>query len=270
MSIKIIVATHKKAKMPTQNSYLPIQVGASINPDLGYTKDNTGENISNKNPYYSELTGLYWAWKNLDSDYIGLVHYRRYFALSKKNKDPFDNILNDSELNSLVQKYNIILPKKRHYYIESLYSHYSHTHYESQLDEVETIIRRVCPEYLSTYKKVVNRTWGYMFNMMIMKKEYLNEYCTWLFNILFILEQEVDNGYVENTKNLSDFQNRFYGRISEILFNVWLQQQLNLKHISKNEIKEVNYIYIGKIDMPRKIISFIRAKFVHKKYSRSF
>ena len=83
MSIKIIVATHKKAKMPTQNSYLPIQVGASINPDLGYTKDNTGENISNKNPYYSELTGLYWAWKNLDSDYIGLVHYRRYFALRK-------------------------------------------------------------------------------------------------------------------------------------------------------------------------------------------
>lgn len=270
MSIKIIVATHKKAKMPVYKSYMPVQVGAALKPNLGYVKDNTGENISDKNPSYSELTGLYWAWKNLNVDYVGLVHYRRYFALRKGNKDPLKNILNDDEINKLIQEYNVIIPQKRHYYIESLYSHYSHTHYKSQLDEVEKIIEAVYPEYLSTYKKVLNRKWGYMFNMMIMKKEYLDSYCNWLFDILFRLEENVNKGQVVNTNNLSKFQGRFYGRISEILFNVWLQQQLNFGYLQKKEIKEVKYIYIGKVDMARKILSFMGATFFHRKYNRSF
>ena len=86
-NIKMIVATHKKYQMPKDKMYLPIQVGAKGKEDLGYQKDNEGENISSKNPYYSELTGLYWAWKNLDADYIGLSHYRRYF--SEKKLIPF-------------------------------------------------------------------------------------------------------------------------------------------------------------------------------------
>lgn len=84
-TVKIIVATHKKYEMPQDAMYLPLHVGAegktdqNGNPlDLGYQKDNTGENISNKNAAYCELTGLYWAWKNLDTDYTGLAHYRRH------------------------------------------------------------------------------------------------------------------------------------------------------------------------------------------------
>ena len=93
MSIKIIVAAHKKYWMPTDPVYLPVHVGAEGKDSIGYTPDNTGENISAKNPYFCELTGLYWAWKNLDADFIGLVHYRRYFTCkevrnidAKKNK----------------------------------------------------------------------------------------------------------------------------------------------------------------------------------------
>ena len=92
-TVKIIVATHKKYEMPQDAMYLPLHVGAegktdqNGNPlDLGYQKDNTGENISNKNAAYCELTGLYWAWKNLDTDYTGLAHYRRHFG--KKTKAP--------------------------------------------------------------------------------------------------------------------------------------------------------------------------------------
>ena len=86
LSATIVVATHKKYRMPKDPLYLPVHVGAEGkkdakgNPlDFGYQKDNEGDNISIKNPRYCELTGIYWAWKNLDSDYIGLVHYRRYF-----------------------------------------------------------------------------------------------------------------------------------------------------------------------------------------------
>ena len=77
-NIKIIVATHKKYKMPNDAMYLPVQVGAEGKETLGYVRDNEGENISHKNPNYCELTGLYWAWKNLDAEYLGLAHYRRH------------------------------------------------------------------------------------------------------------------------------------------------------------------------------------------------
>ena len=75
----IIVAAHKRYTMPADSLYLPLQVGAEGKSDIGYRKDNEGENISEKNPYYCELTGLYWAWKNLECEYLGLAHYRRHF-----------------------------------------------------------------------------------------------------------------------------------------------------------------------------------------------
>ena len=88
-SVKIIIATHKKFNEPKDtNLYLPVYVGAEGKDDLGYQKDNEGDNISKLNPYFCELTGIYWAWKNLDADYIGLVHYRRFFTTKKKT---FDN-----------------------------------------------------------------------------------------------------------------------------------------------------------------------------------
>ena len=83
-NIKIIIATHKKYWMPQDDMYLPIHVGAEGKTlDLGYQKDNVGENISKKNANYCELTGLYWVWKNLDADFMGLAHYRRHYWLNK-------------------------------------------------------------------------------------------------------------------------------------------------------------------------------------------
>ena len=124
-NIKIIVATHKKYEMPEDNMYIPVQVGKEGKQDLGYTPDNTGENISLKNPYYCELTGLYWAWKNLDAEYIGLVHYRRYFSnktiLTKDIKQRLTKISSINEIDRMLENTDIILPKKRKYYIEDLY-----------------------------------------------------------------------------------------------------------------------------------------------------
>ena len=127
--VNVIVATHKKYLMPSDNVYLPVHVGGGLcDTDFGYQKDSTGDNISQKNPYFCELTGLYWAWKNLDSDYIGLVHYRRYFTLHKHTpKDStkkFALVLSGSEINDLLKNTEVILPKKRKYYIENLYNHY--------------------------------------------------------------------------------------------------------------------------------------------------
>ena len=67
-SIKIIVAAHKKYQMPNDKMYIPVQVGTEGKEKIErYQPDNVGENISKKNPYFCELTGLYWAWKNMDA-----------------------------------------------------------------------------------------------------------------------------------------------------------------------------------------------------------
>ena len=260
--ISILVATHKKYKMPESKYYLPIHVGRQNSEDLGYIGDNTGDNISSRNPYYCELTGLYWSWKNLDSEYIGLVHYRRNFTLKsvfKKifSKDRISLTLSDKEVEELVSNNDIILPKKRNYYIETLYSHYKHTMHIETLDETRNIIEEYYPEYLQIFDKHINGTKAHIFNMFIIKKEYLEQYCEWLFDILKKLELRIDE------KKYDSFHARFYGRVSERLLDVWIQKN-NLKY------KEISVLNIEKTNWLKKGTSFLKAKFLKKKYSKSF
>ncbi len=256
--IKVVIATHKKYDMPSDKMYLPLQVGAEGKNDLGYEKDNTKDNISLKNPYFCELTGLYWAWKNLKEDYIGLAHYRRHFASKKINKkDLFNSVLTKDEASKLLNNTDIIVPKKRNYYIENLYSHYEHTMYIEPLDITGQILQERYPEYMLEFDKLKTRRSAHMFNMFIMKKDKLDEYCTWLFDILFELEKRVDNSKYDS------FHARFYGRVSELLLDVWL----NTKGYS---YKEVKVISMEKVNWWKKGTSFLKAKFLGKKYGKSF
>ena len=142
MDIKILIATHKKYHMPMDDVYLPVRVGSVLaKDDFGYQRDDTGDNISEKNPYYSEMSAVYWAWKNLKADYIGLVHYRRHFSFKKKGS-AWDSILTGEEAEQLCKEYDLILPKKRHLYIETVYSHYDHTFYGEQFDRARDIIAK--------------------------------------------------------------------------------------------------------------------------------
>ena len=258
MEIKIIVATHKAYRMPEDKMYLPVHVGAEGKDIIeGYERDNTGDNISQKNPSFCELTGLYWAWKNVDADYIGLAHYRRHFKGKNKGKKPFDKILTSEEAEKLVVENDIILTKKRKYYIENIYDHYKHTLYVETLDKAGEILKTKYPEYAESFDKCMKHTYMHAFNMFIMKKEYLNEYCQWLFDILFQLEEELKD------KKYSTFHSRYPGRISELLLDVWLEKN-GYKYI------EVPFIYMDNINYFKKGLSFLKSKFFHKRYEESF
>ena len=270
-TVKIIVASHKKFRMPDDEMYIPLHVGAESNRDengqpldFGFVRDNTGDNISSKNPGYCELTGLYWAWKHLSADYIGLAHYRRHFSLRRK-RDPFDGVLKYSELLPLLGRYKIFVPKKRRYYIDTLYNHYKYTHYISQLDETREIIGEKYPDYLPSFDRVVHRTGGYMFNMMIMEQELLEKYCSWLFDVLFELEARVNDGRVKMPP-LSTYQARFYGRVSEIIFNVWLDRNLKAGIISRRDICEIPCRFMENEHLLRKAGGLVMAKFFGKRY----
>lgn len=259
--IKIVVATHRKYKMPEDEIYMPLQVGAEGKENLGYEKDNVGDNISSKNAYFCELTGIYWAWKNLDADYIGLSHYRRYFTCSKttpkKEEEKFKVLLNREQVEKILETTDIILPKARKYYIENLYDHYRHTMHIEPLDETRKIIEEQCSEYLVEFDKLHKRTSAHMFNMLIMKKEYLDKYCDWMFKILFELEKRID------PKQYDSFHARYLGRISELLLDVWINTN-NLKY------EEVKVIDMQNVNWFKKITSFLMAKFTGKKYGKSF
>ena len=258
MDIKILVATHKKYEMPRYSCYLPLHVGKKGKDNLGYVGDDTGENISEKNPYYCELTGVYWAWKNLKADYIGLAHYRRQFKGRNKQKNSlFDTVLSDIEIKELLKETDIILPKKRNYYIENLYDHYKHTMYIEPLDVTGEIIKEFYPEYYQNFLKLYKRTSAHMFNMFIMKREYFDKYCEWLFDILGKLEIRMQG------KDYDSFHARFYGRVSELLLDIWLETN-NLKY------KEVPVMSMEKINWLKKGGSFLLAKFTGRRYGKSF
>lgn len=263
-SVKVIIAAHKKYRMPTDEMYIPVQVGAAGKDSIGYQRDDEGENISELNPYFCELTGLFWAWKNLDSDYIGLAHYRRHFSFHPHSANLWESILKKSEIYNDLGTIKVFVPSKRRYWIESLYSHYKHTHHIFQLDETRKIIDEKCPEYLDSFDIACKRDWGYMFNMMIMDRVLFDEYCTWLYDILFELRKRLGE------EGLTPFHSRYYGRISEIIFNVWLNEKEKNGEIKKSEIKEIPLIHMEKINWWKKGTAFLKAKFMGEKYSGSF
>ena len=246
MNIKIIVCTHKAYQMPADPMYLPLQVGRALHDDLGYTGDHTGAQISAKNPNYCELTGLYWAWKNLDADYIGLCHYRRHFGGSSSG-DKWQRVLTSAQAQKLLTRTQVVLPKQRNYFIETNYSQYIHAHHQADLDTTRDILARRWADYLPAYDKVMASTKGHRFNMMIMRRDLLDQYCRWLFDVLFTLEEELDiSGY-------SDYDARVFGFVSERLLDVWLEKnQIDYEEVPVVSMEAQNWLKKGAAFLMRK------------------
>lgn len=248
--VKIIVATHKPYWMPTDELYMPVHVGAEGKESLGFTPDNTGVNISAKNSNYCELSGLYWAWKNLKCDYLGLAHYRRHFTVLRGTSDRRD-VLNLDQARGLLENVDALLPKKRNYWIETNYGQYVHAHHKEDLDETRRILEEKYPEYIDAYDKTMKKTTGHRFNMFIMKKELCDRYCAWLFDVLFELEKRLDIS--EYSKN----DQRVFGFVSERLLDVWLEKN-GIKY------KDIPYIFLEKENWITKGVNFVMRKIKKK------
>ena len=250
--IKILTVTHKSYDFPQDEIYQPIQVGRVLSTvDLGILSDNEGINISGKNKNFCELTAIYWAWKNhffADCDYVGLTHYRRFFKGSGcqlKGKA----ILSASEIFTLMQNYDAIVPRHRNYWIESIYSHYRHAHHISDLDCARDIIKEYFPDYIPAFNRVMQGKTLYLYNMFVLKKTDFDAYCDWLFRILFELEKRLD------LQDYDAYQQRGFGFIAERLFNVWLvYRQL--------KICEVSVVNLEGEHLLKKAINLLKRKFL--------
>jgi hypothetical protein len=254
--------------MPQDEIYLPVHVGCALQMqaaqgfDARFVDDNTGQNISNLNTYYSELTAMYWMWKNCIANYKGLVHYRRHFKTKQpahaRAHERIDRAATAADFSQLFgEGYTVILPKKRNYYIETVRSHWNHTMPEEQLEVAEVVVRETQPKYYAELEKHLEKTTAHLFNMCVMRSDIFGEYCTWLFAVLEECTQRL------SPNNYDAFLARYPGRISEILMDAW---------VSTNNIKyaELPTVSPEKVNWPKKATSFLSAKFLSKKYTESF
>ncbi len=177
---------------------------------LRYPGDDTGDSISMRNCYYSELTGLYWVWKNVsDVDIVGTCHYRRYLL------DSQGYVFSTQEVEEILKSYDFITTKT----LQLNYSYYegfSENHKIYYLDETAKVIKDCYPEYYELFEKLVHEKHTYFGNMMICKKPLYDEYMEWLFGILFELEKRI------TIEEEDDYHRRIFGFISEFLQYVWV------------------------------------------------
>ena len=250
MSIRVIVAAHKAYPMPQDPMYLPIHVGkAGKDLDLGYQGDDAGEdNISRKNGAFCELTGLYWAWKNLEDDYIGLAHYRRHFRGGGRG-DKWDRILREREAAELFKSAEVILPKKRRYWIETCYNQYVHAHPAEGLDLALALVSAQGENYARAVESFRKRRWTHLFNMFIMKRERFDDYCAWLFPILFAMEEQLDS------TGWSQYDRRVFGFVAERLLDIWLEANgIAYREIPVMFMEKQNWLKKGGAFLGRKFL----------------
>ncbi len=236
--IEIMVCCHKPDYYCDQPGYLPIHVGREIStcplPMLG---DDTGDNISRYNANYCELTAHYWYWKNrVFPKYIGLCHYRRYFAFDKKYRYGMScyNITEDiirekppviPDINDIMAGTDIILAAPDNFY-HSLRANYTMSHIKEDLDILENCLLELYPVYKNTWYNVMcNNNKLSPYNMFITRSEIFNDYSKWLFSVLFEVNKRI---------NISTYpyQARVFGYMSERLLNVYVfHNSLRVKYM---------------------------------------
>lgn len=260
MNGKIIVVTHKPYKFPTDELYMPIGVGKGI-PVLRdkYICDDTGDNISDSNETYCELSAIYWAWKNLDlttQDYIGVNHYRRYFSVKKRRTD-IKNVLKKQELEDIIGdsfKNSVIVTPKR-YYLSSIEDHYINSvrgYKEIHRKDITRLKQAVCacaPDYIQETEYVLSHKSAHMLNMFIMSSVNFDAYCSWLFPII--------NKVVEMSEDRID-RRRYAGALSEFCLDIW---------IKKNGLTaiEVPLLETERLTFFKKVLIYIRRKLIKAK-----
>lgn len=220
--IKIFVMTHKAFTPPPDDMYVPVQVGRACSAPLGFQGDHTGDNISSQNAYFSELTGVYWLWKNYHAaDAVGICHYRRYLIAQD------GHLYHKDDIKRLLSQYDMIVTKKLELRM-SYYDGFALTHDEKDLVETQRVVAEKYPDYAPLFHEMVHKKETYFANMMVCSKKLYDEYCTFLFDILFEVQKRIDTAGYDN------YRKRVFGFLSEFLLTVWIAK--NRLHVYESRV----------------------------------
>jgi lipopolysaccharide biosynthesis glycosyltransferase len=279
-SIHIYVCHHTDGNFFSDEVFKPIQVGrAASEKILPIQGDDTGKNLSSRNPEYCELTAVYWAWMNdTSADWVGLMHYRRFldFSRSGLNADRYgcitSSILNDDHIKAfglnaksvfdLIEKnpdVSAIVPKKwsvKNIGFKSLFDHYAFAphHYKNDLNITREVIADLYPGDVDAFDRVMDSDSGYFTNIFLLRRYLFESYCEWLFAILFEVERRVD------LTNYSSQARRIYGYLGERLFNIFMESHF----LDGVGVLELDRVFFERQDISKKAlrVEFDSAKYV--------
>lgn len=202
-----------------ENWMEPIQVGTVLGTNvIANLRDNIGDSISHKNRNYSELTALYWLWKNrLQSEggghmYYGLMQYRRRLQIS-------DEDLLRLEANGV----DAVLP------YPMIYEPNISVHPKRYLNDVDwqallTALKELQPAYAEALQEVLSQPYFYNYNIILAMKPVLKDYCRWLFPVLERVEElSMPKG--------DDRADRYIGYMGEVLETLYFMCNKNKLHI---------------------------------------
>lgn len=293
-NIKIFVGYHKPYQLLDSNIFIPIHLGRAValekakdgkssKKDVEWLEsntigDDTGDNISDKNRYYCELTGIYWIWKHYkeigDPKYVGFMHYRRHFIFNdevfrsyvpmEKHERPYAKInvgnmydgyiddfgLSDKNVRQVVEKYDAILPVScdlRFMGIHSIREDYVKLipgTKEKDLNTLVKVVKKVAPEYSRILEMRLTKPDKRCYQSFVLKKEIFFDYCNFLFRVLSEVEKHV------NVSHYSINGKRTMGYLGEILFDTYMY---NLKNNPKLHVKELGMTYLQESGLPRPI-----------------
>lgn len=235
----LFCVTHKPIALPIIPNFRLIQVGNKTD-NFAELRDNSQENIAEKNPYYSELTAFYYVWKNFPSEQVGFCHYRRYlippilnqwvktngikpygsgFLLSEKCLFEQLKTLQNQYTDSLIQTLentDIILPHPNPLPVGGFFNQYASVHPIAPFFRLLAVLAEIDNQMgLKAHQFFLHTRQAHWNNLFITRWEIFDHYCQFLFKVLFELEQEIK--LPEST-----YQQRVLAFISERLFNFWL------------------------------------------------
>ena len=278
-SVKILVGYHRPATLLKSDVLVPIHLGRALaahdskdglinDKDYQWMLDNmigddTGDNISQLNRQFCELTAIYWAWKNYDKlgnpDYIGFMHNRRHLILSPDVKLPEEKFINNLPIFDHIDKKYIssigldeniakslncnILPQyvqvnKIHPSLTSnLKSFLGYARTPDFFIEMRNFISSKYDDFKAETQNIANSKKMLPGNVFILEKELFFEYCAFLFDVCFELKNKFNNySYttIENIRQIA-WTSEF---ISTIFFNVKM-------NIYPNKFKQVPLSFIN-------------------------
>ena len=247
--VRIFVATHKAGTRCFEDGvYVPIHVGranyvrrkmadgrSALDSDdfmADMIGDDTGENISEKNPQYCEMTAHYWIWKNVkDVEFVGLCHYRRFFGLD----------ITEKTIVPLMQDADVILVEPS-YYVDSVFSYFAKFMGAENMTILSLVMRRRCPDFYETLEKVCDGIKFHPFNMVLCRKPLFDEYCEWMFGILSECEKYIKPAPYTNAR-------RALAYMAEMLTGVYfIHRGLRIKSVPYYKMENDEKILIARTE----------------------
>ena len=224
--IKIFVAAHKPGVVRHDDVYNPIHVGRAISrykdEMADIIGDDTGDNISEKNSSYSEMTAHYWIWKNVhDVEYVGLCHYRRLFGID----------ITPENIEQIMRGYDVMMINPD-YQIDSVYSCFVKFIGGENMTIASQVVKKLCPEYYEGLIRLGDDVKYHPYNMLICKKEIYNRYAEWIFPILMECERYIKPSPYSNAI-------RVIGYIAEMITQLYfIHNHLKIKSVPYIAIQE--------------------------------